>query len=148
MLTAESITEARLRAEAADLDGQLNFEVASAHSFTGGPYDLVTTFDALHDMGDPLGAARSRPQRVNRERDVDGRRARCRSLGGRQPQPGRPRGRRQCPHEASPAPATALLPAIARAAGLGGAMSRDRSREAFSVTSRQRGCRCPGVWRR
>jgi hypothetical protein len=24
----------------------------------GGPYDLVTRFDCLHDMGDPVGAAR------------------------------------------------------------------------------------------
>ena len=31
--------------------------MASAQTFNGGPYDLVTTFDALHDMGDPLGAA-------------------------------------------------------------------------------------------
>ncbi len=31
---------------------------AGAQTFDGGPYDLVTTFDALHDMGDPLGAAR------------------------------------------------------------------------------------------
>jgi hypothetical protein len=23
----------------------------------GGPFDLVTSFDCLHDMGDPLGAA-------------------------------------------------------------------------------------------
>ena len=27
-------------------------------SFGGGPYDLVCVFDALHDMGDPVGAAR------------------------------------------------------------------------------------------
>jgi 2-polyprenyl-3-methyl-5-hydroxy-6-metoxy-1,4-benzoquinol methylase len=30
----------------------------SAQTFDGGPYDLVTSFDCLHDMGDPLGAAR------------------------------------------------------------------------------------------
>ena len=36
----------------------MRFEVASAQTFNGGPYDLVTTFDCLHDMGDPLGAAR------------------------------------------------------------------------------------------
>ena len=30
----------------------------SAQTFGGGPYDLVTSFDCLHDMGDPLGAAR------------------------------------------------------------------------------------------
>ena len=34
------------------------FEVASAQTFTGTGYDLVTTFDCLHDMGDPLAAAR------------------------------------------------------------------------------------------
>ena len=32
--------------------------MASAQTFDGGPYDLVTSFDCLHDMGDPLGAAR------------------------------------------------------------------------------------------
>src|SRR5918999_115053 len=34
------------------------FEVATAQTFTGENYDLVTMFDALHDMGDPLGAAK------------------------------------------------------------------------------------------
>jgi SAM-dependent methyltransferase len=34
------------------------YEVAAADSFTGGPYDLVATFDSLHDMGNPLGAAK------------------------------------------------------------------------------------------
>ena len=33
----------------------MRFEVASAQTFNGGPYDLVTTFDSLHDMGDPVG---------------------------------------------------------------------------------------------
>jgi hypothetical protein len=32
--------------------------VAAATDFTGDGYDLVTTFDCLHDMGDPVGAAR------------------------------------------------------------------------------------------
>jgi hypothetical protein len=32
--------------------------VASADSFGGTGFELVTTFDALHDMGDPVGAAR------------------------------------------------------------------------------------------
>lgn len=32
------------------------FETASAKEFPG-RYDFITTFDALHDMGDPLGAA-------------------------------------------------------------------------------------------
>ena len=36
----------------------MTFEVASAKDFGGGPFDLVCVFDALHDMGDPVGAAR------------------------------------------------------------------------------------------
>ena len=35
----------------------VRFETASAQDFPGSGYDLVTTFDALHDMGDPVGAA-------------------------------------------------------------------------------------------
>ena len=53
-----SIAEARVRAKEAGVADRAGFEVASAQTFAGGPYDLVTTFDALHDMGDPLGAAR------------------------------------------------------------------------------------------
>ena len=52
----ESVIQARKRASG--LNGQVTFEVASAQSFNGGPYDLVTSFDCLHDMGDPIGAAR------------------------------------------------------------------------------------------
>ena len=43
------------RQRAADRVGSA---VAPAGGFGGGPYDLVTTFDCLHDMGDPVGAAR------------------------------------------------------------------------------------------
>lgn len=35
----------------------LTFEVATAQDYGGKNYDLVTIFDALHDMGDPVGAA-------------------------------------------------------------------------------------------
>jgi 2-polyprenyl-3-methyl-5-hydroxy-6-metoxy-1,4-benzoquinol methylase len=54
----ESIIQARKRIAEAGLDGRVRFDVAAAQTFDGGPYDLVTTFDCLHDMGDPLGAAR------------------------------------------------------------------------------------------
>ena len=37
---------------------RVSFEVASASSFSGSAYDLAATFDCLHDMGDPLAAAR------------------------------------------------------------------------------------------
>jgi SAM-dependent methyltransferase len=35
-----------------------SFEVAAAADTPAGAYDLVATFDCLHDMGDPVGAAR------------------------------------------------------------------------------------------
>jgi SAM-dependent methyltransferase len=53
-----SIEQARVRAEAAGVGDRVRFEVAGSDAFTGHAYDLVTTFDALHDMGDPVGAAR------------------------------------------------------------------------------------------
>ena len=36
----------------------MRFEVAGAQALDAHDLDLVTTFDCLHDMGDPLGAAR------------------------------------------------------------------------------------------
>jgi ubiquinone/menaquinone biosynthesis C-methylase UbiE len=53
-----SIEVARKRAGDAGVADRVNFEVASAASFSGSGYDLVATFDCLHDMGDPLAAAR------------------------------------------------------------------------------------------
>jgi SAM-dependent methyltransferase len=53
-----SIEQARARAADAGVADRVSFEVASADAFPGERYDLVTTFDALHDMGDPVGAAR------------------------------------------------------------------------------------------
>ncbi|GAA4070576.1 class I SAM-dependent methyltransferase [Nonomuraea soli] len=53
-----SIEEATGRAADAGVGDRVRFGQASAQTFDGGPYDLVTTFDCVHDMGDPLGAAR------------------------------------------------------------------------------------------
>lgn len=53
-----SIDAARLRGDEAGVGDRVTFAVAGAQTFEGGPYELVTTFDSLHDMGDPLGAAR------------------------------------------------------------------------------------------
>jgi ubiquinone/menaquinone biosynthesis C-methylase UbiE len=53
-----SIAEAGKRAAEAGVTERASFEVAGAQSFSGTGYDLVTSFDCLHDMGDPLGAAR------------------------------------------------------------------------------------------
>jgi ubiquinone/menaquinone biosynthesis C-methylase UbiE len=55
---AESIELARKKAAEAGVGDRVSFEVATAQTFTGTNYDLVTTFDALHDMGDPLAAAK------------------------------------------------------------------------------------------
>lgn len=55
---AGSIETARERAREAGLDSRVRFEVGPATAFPGAGYDLVTMFDCLHDMGDPVGAAR------------------------------------------------------------------------------------------
>jgi SAM-dependent methyltransferase len=54
---AGSIERARERAADAGL-ANVGFEIAPAAGFAGSGYDLVTMFDCLHDMGDPVGAAR------------------------------------------------------------------------------------------
>ncbi|WP_328328072.1 methyltransferase domain-containing protein [Kribbella sp. NBC_00382] len=54
----ESIETARQRAAEAGVSDRVTFEVAAATKYSGSGYDLVTTFDALHDMGDPVGAAK------------------------------------------------------------------------------------------
>jgi SAM-dependent methyltransferase len=55
---AESVKAANARARAAGVADRCRFEVASAKNFPARQYDLVTVFDALHDMGDPAGASR------------------------------------------------------------------------------------------
>lgn len=54
---APSIEHARERARAAGVGANTIFEVVTAKQYPGKHYDLVTMFDALHDMGDPVGAA-------------------------------------------------------------------------------------------
>jgi 2-polyprenyl-3-methyl-5-hydroxy-6-metoxy-1,4-benzoquinol methylase len=53
-----SIETARARAAEAGVADRVHFAAEPAAGYTGGPYDLVTMFDCLHDMGDPVGAAR------------------------------------------------------------------------------------------
>lgn len=53
-----SIESARARAAKAGVADRVRFEVADASSFPGGGFDLVAHFDSLHDMADPVGAAR------------------------------------------------------------------------------------------
>ncbi|MFN3388024.1 MAG: class I SAM-dependent methyltransferase [Allosphingosinicella sp.] len=54
---AASIAAAREAAAARGI-GNATFEATSAKDYGGRGYDLVCMFDALHDMGDPVGAAR------------------------------------------------------------------------------------------
>jgi ubiquinone/menaquinone biosynthesis C-methylase UbiE len=53
-----SIELARKRAADAGVADHVQFEVAPAAGFSGSDYDLITSFDCLHDMGDPLTAAK------------------------------------------------------------------------------------------
>ena len=53
-----SIETARKRAKEAGVADRVRFEATPAASHPGENYDLVTMFDCLHDMGDPVGAAR------------------------------------------------------------------------------------------
>ena len=54
---APSIEHARNAAKKAGVQDRVSFEVAKAKDYPGKAYDLVTVFDCLHDMGDPVGAA-------------------------------------------------------------------------------------------
>jgi 2-polyprenyl-3-methyl-5-hydroxy-6-metoxy-1,4-benzoquinol methylase len=53
-----SIETARKRAQEAGVADRVSFQTAPASAYSGTDYDLVTMFDCLHDMGDPVGAAR------------------------------------------------------------------------------------------
>jgi SAM-dependent methyltransferase len=53
-----SISWARKAASRAGVADRVHFEVAASKSYPGTDFDLVAFFDCLHDMGDPVGAAR------------------------------------------------------------------------------------------
>ena len=53
-----SVGLARERARAAGVADRVEFDVATAKEFPGKDYDLIAYFDCLHDMGDPVGAAK------------------------------------------------------------------------------------------
>lgn len=53
-----SIDEARRNAAQAGLGARVNFEVARAVAYPDRQYGLICFFDCLHDMGDPVAAAR------------------------------------------------------------------------------------------
>jgi 2-polyprenyl-3-methyl-5-hydroxy-6-metoxy-1,4-benzoquinol methylase len=54
----KSIAMARERAAKAGVADRVTFEVAKSTDYPGKGYDLVAHFDCLHDMEDPVGAAR------------------------------------------------------------------------------------------
>jgi len=53
----KSIEAARESARRNGVADRVTFNVIKAKEFPGRNYDLVTVFDCLHDMGDPVGAA-------------------------------------------------------------------------------------------
>ena len=55
---AESLEAAEANADDAGVSDRVDFQRADAQSYAGGPYDLICFFDCLHDLGDPVGAAR------------------------------------------------------------------------------------------
>ena len=56
-IDAASIADARKNARQADLDWRVHFEKRDAGDATlKGPYDLVTAFECIHDMSDPVTA--------------------------------------------------------------------------------------------
>lgn len=54
----KSIEGARELARRDGIANRVTFEVAKAKEFPGKDYDFVAMFDCLHDMGDPVGAAK------------------------------------------------------------------------------------------
>jgi 2-polyprenyl-3-methyl-5-hydroxy-6-metoxy-1,4-benzoquinol methylase len=54
-----SIARAAELAEAEGVADRCTFTAATAQRFTGGQFDLICNFDCLHDMGDPVGAAKT-----------------------------------------------------------------------------------------
>jgi SAM-dependent methyltransferase len=54
----KSVEAARESAKRAGLADRVTFEVAAAKGYPGKGYDFVAVFDCLHDMGDPVGAAK------------------------------------------------------------------------------------------
>jgi SAM-dependent methyltransferase len=63
----KSIEGARETAKREGLADRVTFEVAKAKEFPGKDYDFVAVFDCLHDMGDPIGAAKHVHQSLSKD---------------------------------------------------------------------------------
>ena len=99
-------------------NGRVRFEVGLAKDYPGEDYDLVTFFDCLHDMGDPTGAAPSRPRDAEARWDLDDRRADGPRPPRGEPEPGRQDVLRRLDDD--------LRADLARAGGRGGARRAGR----------------------
>lgn len=65
-----SIEVANQRASQAEVAERASFQRASAKDYPGNDYDLICFFDCLHDMGDPVGAARHARQALKADGTV------------------------------------------------------------------------------
>ena len=63
----QSIETAQARAAAAGVGGNLKFEEALAKNYSERDFDLICFMDCLHDMGDPIGAARHAFEALNED---------------------------------------------------------------------------------
>ena len=61
---AASIEQARRNAAEAGLGDRARFDVSAAADYPGNSYGLICFFDCLHDMGDPVAAARYAAERL------------------------------------------------------------------------------------
>jgi 2-polyprenyl-3-methyl-5-hydroxy-6-metoxy-1,4-benzoquinol methylase len=66
----ESIDQARRAAAEAGVADRVTFDVARATDYPGRTYGLVCFFDCLHDMGDPVAAARHAAQALEPDGSV------------------------------------------------------------------------------
>ena len=66
-----SIQWARRRAGDGGVSDRVCFETVSAKDIPGDAYDLITMFDCLHDMGDPVGVARHMRTAITNDRNLD-----------------------------------------------------------------------------
>jgi 2-polyprenyl-3-methyl-5-hydroxy-6-metoxy-1,4-benzoquinol methylase len=62
-----SIEIAQKRAKEAGVADRITFSTAKSTDFPGENYDLITYFDCLHDMGDPVGASRHTHQALAKD---------------------------------------------------------------------------------
>ena len=63
----KSIEAARENAKRENVSDRVTFSVSKAKDFPGKDYDFIAVFDCLHDMGDPIGAAKHVRQSLSKD---------------------------------------------------------------------------------